>query len=215
MIPGAVAGAALVWLLRNWIAARLKMSIKSEYDQLLEKFKAELKHSNDVYLVELKAKHEESKQVLEHNLELARLEQQIRCSGSYQEVMDAIKKTHAILLKIQLAVQSYTSIFENANGPSKQERRKKLGDLVTEFWNTFNPIRIFFPDALDKEIVIYIKTINDNVMNFMLEVEHKQAGEHTIENWNKIDMEVLNHWNTVLASIREQFKIILGVERAS
>lgn len=34
---------ALIWLLRNWISERLRNSIRHEYDQKIERYKAQLK----------------------------------------------------------------------------------------------------------------------------------------------------------------------------
>ena len=42
LIPGAVAGAAIAWLLRGWISERLKQSIGHEYSAKLENLKNEL-----------------------------------------------------------------------------------------------------------------------------------------------------------------------------
>jgi hypothetical protein len=42
ILSGAAAGAILVWLLRGWISERLKQSIRHEYSQKLETYKAEL-----------------------------------------------------------------------------------------------------------------------------------------------------------------------------
>jgi hypothetical protein len=42
VLPGAVAGAALAWLLRGWISERLKQSISHEYSAKLENHKSEL-----------------------------------------------------------------------------------------------------------------------------------------------------------------------------
>lgn len=42
IVPGAVAGAALVWLLRGWISERLRQSISHEYSAKLENHKNEL-----------------------------------------------------------------------------------------------------------------------------------------------------------------------------
>jgi len=42
ILPGAAAGAVLVWLLRNWMSERLRQSISHEYSQKLESHKNEL-----------------------------------------------------------------------------------------------------------------------------------------------------------------------------
>lgn len=42
VLPGAAAGGALVWLLRNWMSERIRQSISHEYTQKLENHKNEL-----------------------------------------------------------------------------------------------------------------------------------------------------------------------------
>jgi len=42
IVTGGVAGALVVWLLRNWISERLKQSIAHEYSQKLESYKSDL-----------------------------------------------------------------------------------------------------------------------------------------------------------------------------
>lgn len=212
MVPGGVTAAALVFLLRGWITQRLKQSIKSEYDRKLEDHKAELTRANDVHLVELNAKYENAKQVLEHNLELARLEHQTKFAGSYQEVLKAIKDVHAMLIEIQKGMNAYTSIFENSAGPSKEDRRKQVAFLVEEFWKLYNPQRIFFTEALDGEIVQYVHDVSKKGIDFMLQVEKQEMSAQTEGHWTRINEEVQGQWNTVLASIRGRFRSILGVD---
>lgn len=52
VISGGLAGAVIVWFLRNWISERLKESIKHEYAQKLEAYKAELNSSMQAALYE-------------------------------------------------------------------------------------------------------------------------------------------------------------------
>jgi hypothetical protein len=42
ILPGAISGAAIVWLLRGWLTERLKQSISHEYSQKLQTHKTEL-----------------------------------------------------------------------------------------------------------------------------------------------------------------------------
>lgn len=206
----------LVWLFRNWISERLKRSIQSEYDILLEKHKAELKRDNDVYLAQLKAEHDKSMQLMNHNLELARLEHQTKFAGSFNEVIQTVKSTHAKLLEIHRALLAYTNILEFNTDPPKEERRKRIADIIKEFWEQYSPQRIFIPEQLDKEIVKYIKDVSKITVTFMNSLEsgltsvsNKKFPDH--EEWVKIYDEATDQWNTVLASIRHQFRSIIGI----
>jgi len=212
LIPGGLAGAALAWLMRGWISERLKQSIKSEYDTELENLKANLKRDNDVYLAELSAKHAEARQIFDHNLQLARLEHQVKFAGTYQEILKAIKGIHAKLIELQQAVNAYTNIFEFANDDSKEERREKVGQLITGFWEAFNPNRIFFSETLDEEIVTYVQFVTNKSIEFMTKVEKQSDNLDNIDDWNRINLEAKELWSTALKSIRLQFRSILGVE---
>jgi len=44
----------LIWFVREWISARLKVSIQHEYDQKLEAYKAQLKSEKEIALLEIK-----------------------------------------------------------------------------------------------------------------------------------------------------------------
>jgi hypothetical protein len=53
-VSTALAG-LLIWLSKSWISERLQASIKSEYDQLLETHKAQLKAQSHVELEKLRS----------------------------------------------------------------------------------------------------------------------------------------------------------------
>lgn len=54
VVSGALVG-ILIYLSREWMSARIKGSIKHEYDQKLVAHKAQLKAENDVALLELRS----------------------------------------------------------------------------------------------------------------------------------------------------------------
>lgn len=212
LVPGGLAGAALAWLMRGWITERLKQSIKAEYDAELENLRASLKRDNDVYLAELSAKHAEARQVFDHNLQLARLEHQVKFAGTYQEMLKAIKEIHAKLIELQQALNAYTKIIEFSGDEPKEKRRERVGELITEFWNTFNPNRIFFSETLDDEIAAYAHFVTDKSIEFMTKVEQQSGNLDNIDDWNRINLEAKELWSTALKSVRLQFRTLLGVE---
>ncbi|AUF94822.1 hypothetical protein CXQ80_02795 [Pseudomonas sp. 02C 26] len=78
--------AALAWLARSWIGERLKASIRHEYDDRLEKLRADLKAQGDAQLTSLKS-------------ELDRQAEKLRiASASFSEVQKATiaKKIEAV-----------------------------------------------------------------------------------------------------------------------
>src|SRR5437870_11327821 len=54
-ITVAVAGAAIVWLLRNWLVTRLSAAVKHEYDEKLEKRRVQMQKDRERDLESLKA----------------------------------------------------------------------------------------------------------------------------------------------------------------
>jgi hypothetical protein len=69
--------ATLIWLLRNWIGERLQAGIRHEYDDRLEKLRAELRAQGDAQLASLKS-------------ELDRQSEKMRiASASFSEVQKA------------------------------------------------------------------------------------------------------------------------------
>ena len=48
-------------------------------------------------------------------------------------------------------------------------------------------------------------------LSFMANVEYSRNDAETIDDWNKIDLEICNLWDTLFREIREGFRIILGV----
>ncbi|MGZ5011166.1 MAG: hypothetical protein ACXV74_09430 [Methylobacter sp.] len=55
VLPSFTGGALVVFLAKNWFLERLRGSIKSEYDQMLERVKADLSARNAIQIEELKA----------------------------------------------------------------------------------------------------------------------------------------------------------------
>ena len=209
IVSGGLAGALVGFLLNSWLAVRLKADIETGYQKELERYKSDLECKNAVYIAKIEAQHEESKQLLQHNLELARLEHQIQYSGTYQEIMTAIKKIHALLIKIQRSMNAYTNILESSSGPSKAERRQAVSKLVDDFWEMYDEYRIFLKEELDNEIMKYMNTVGQTGLEFMFKVENNKSN---YQDWIRIDQEIRSQWDTVLSSIRSQFRRILGVE---
>lgn len=65
IISGGLSGALIVWFAREWISARLKNSIKHEYDTKLEQIKEELKNQQRVSESKWQLKYEACMQALD------------------------------------------------------------------------------------------------------------------------------------------------------
>ena len=201
----------LGYLCRNWFKERLKNSIKHEYDVKLEKIKSELSYENQLSFEKIKNENEKNRLLIGQQLEMAKLEYQIKNAGIYQKRMEAILSLHEVLIKVYSSMIKYTSIFETDNSDSKSELRKIAGNQVEDFWNIYNPIRILFPEELDKQITRFIHESVNKGLDFMGEVENQKINNETRDKWTKIDQEMHNLWDSLLASIREEFRKILGV----
>ena len=203
----------LGFLLRNWFLNRLKTSIQHEYDVKLETLKSDLELKLSKEIEEIKNKNQLEQIQIKQELELANLAYQIKNSGIYQRRADAILEIHSILIKIYQTMIKYTDIFQNGELSSKQQLRKNVGETLDEFWNSFNKVRILFPEELDKQITTFIHTSIDKGIEFMIKVEKSEPESKDIDDWERLDDEMHRLWETILKSIREEFRILLGVNQ--
>lgn len=113
-ISGGIAGAVLVWLLRNWISERLQQSIRHEYAQKLETHKSELNTRI---------------QDIAHQNQL----QQLRTSLFFDHQRDAFA---LMLEKIEQVNQQWVAAeyedFEGMGGPVPQDAYDSLRALFTK-----------------------------------------------------------------------------------
>ena len=204
ILSGSVGGIMVVTI--NII---LKRGINHKFDKALEHHKAELSRENEIM-----------RQKSSHTLELARLERQIRYSGTYEKILNAIIQIHEKLIDIHKSIRDYVKIFGELGDATTEERRKNLCNQIDIFWKIYNTNRILLPEELDKEITNYIHSVSDKALAFMIHIEkplkthdqHINKAQEQYEKWDAINEEVNKQWNTTLYFIRNQFKNILGVE---
>jgi hypothetical protein len=109
-VPGAVAGALLVWVFRTWISERLKQSISHEYSTKLELFRSELG-----------AKLEAVKQAHEVN--------QLRTSLFFDHQRSAFGEILAKVVELNQAWSRLIDPYEGPLDPAPREQRSQLRDL--------------------------------------------------------------------------------------
>lgn len=146
---GAFLAGLLLFLAKSWISERLKNAIKSEYDQKLETYKAELKAESDIATENLKSR-----------LSIAATEHQVRFSRLHETRAEVIAETYALLRDLYEKVADYVKIFEPAGDRPKEERRK---DVV----NALNALRAYYPKKqifLPKETAIKVRNIDIELM---------------------------------------------------
>ena len=130
----AVVTAAFVFLLREWISARLRKSIEHEYKTKQIELRAEL----DGRLEGLKAGYQ---QVLDEN--------QIRFSHLHAEQADAIKTLYQFLVRMDDKLRELTSPLQHV--PQDEEAKKKFfarqreeaGEAFNNCMSNFQENRIF------------------------------------------------------------------------
>lgn len=215
-IGGTIGGVIVAWLFKNWIGTRLKNAIKTEYQKEIEAYKAELKRDNDVHMAKLNAQHEINMQSLQHTLDIAKLEREIRLSGNYKEIVEVVKELHSYLLDIYDAVSSYTSILRAGNEEERErereKQREKIKQLMPEFWSIYKKKQIFITHELDEKIITYITTVQGNALQFMELIERDGDEGLNRSEWYAIDKKVRSLWDTVLMEIQAEFREILGIE---
>lgn len=135
----------LGFILRHWIAERIKRSIKHEYDKELATHKADLKRDYDVKIESLKAEFAKN---------------QFRFSHIFKRQADTIIKTYEELLDLKDAV--HTSI--NLAGRSDDYSVNKLLELDTkrrDFYKYFLKNKIYLPTGTAGKIATLLDKLND------------------------------------------------------
>src|SRR5438046_7593006 len=80
------------------------------------------------------------------------------------------------------AVEEYTSVIEYSNTPSKADRRKIVGDRMTEFYDYYKPRRIYLPKETQSNIDAFVKQLGATTMQFMFDVEqHRQRPVENVD----------------------------------
>ena len=105
----------IVWFAREWISEKLKNSIKSQYDLLLETHKAQLKANSEVELEKLRSQ-----------LSLVVKQQEIVFSRLHERQGDVIAEIYGKLKHVQHSLSEYTKAFELAGDKPRSERGNDL-----------------------------------------------------------------------------------------
>lgn len=197
--------AALYWLLQNWVAERIKGSIKSEYDLVLEKHKAKLAAENAIATERLKA-----------DLQLVISEHQVRFARLHEKVAECVAELYLRLSDLLIAVQRYTSILETPAMGSKEVRRKAMVEAMEQFEEYYRQHRLYFPKDLADKIKSFVDRLHKSAFSFMNTVEQRDGGRTSESDaWNTIDQEVREGAKPLFEGLEEEFRNLLGVNRKS
>ena len=195
LITGGSASAIVVWLARNWISERIKNSIKHEYDAKLETHKAQL--------------------------QIAATERSVRYSKIFEEIAVTVAETYKLLLAVHDSVASYTSIVEFAGDPSKADRRKIVGEKMTQFHTYYRPRKLFLPRITIQRIDEFLKQLHKISMEFMLGVEQdgdtrrrRTNPDLDVDTWMKAHEFMNKEVPPILGLLEDDLRKILGTTDA-
>jgi hypothetical protein len=154
-VAGAIMGAVLVYLCREWITERLKASIKHEYDLLLESHRTRLSASAQHELETLKAKLEYENQVslekLRADIAIQGKEQEMKMTGLHAKRMESLGQIFGGLHSFIGSVDALLEVKDDEDTQRDNQGKKtieKLDALVA----IYAVNRVFIPVAITKQI---------------------------------------------------------------
>lgn len=194
----AILAGLLLFLAKSWISERLKNAIKSEYDQKLETYKAELKAESDVAIENLKSR-----------LSIVATEHQVRFSRLHETRAEVIAETYALLRDLYEKVADYVKIFEPAGDRPKEERRKDVISALNTLPAYYPKKQIFLP----KKTANKVRNIDIELMQatsqFVYSVELSARNEST-KTWMEIFERMNGKINAAMVELEDEFRELLG-----
>ncbi|HEU6448465.1 MAG TPA: hypothetical protein VFV23_08515 [Verrucomicrobiae bacterium] len=206
LITSGALSAALVFLLRGWISQRLKSSIQHEYDQKLETHKAKLSAESEIAIEHLKSQ-----------LQIAAAERNIKLTKIFEQQAEVIAEVFAKLVRLIASIEEYTAIMTYEGTPSMAERRKKVGERMTDFVDYYHPKKVFLPAPTQKRIDAFVKELNLKTIMFMRKVEQgrERAQSPEEDTW----FQTMNFMNKdvaqIMADLDQELKTILGLSETN
>jgi len=192
----------LIWLTRTWLSERIKNSIKHEYDQKLEVYKAVLKAEHDIAIERLRA-----------DLNILASKRQIQFSRLHKDAVDAITETYDSLQRLSNSVSNYISSLELPEDGTKAERRDKVNEALKSFYKYFNSKKIFLPKDLADMISSSKQKMYKIADRFSLFVEHGKTDRlKSHDEWVKSEDDFKNEVKPLLDKIEIEFRSLLGYD---
>lgn len=190
--------AALVWLARTWMSERLQQSIKHEYEQKIESFKASVKSQYDVELEKLKS-----------DLKVASIEHEVKFKRLHEKRADVVAETYALLRKMHRSLSEYVSILEPYGISPQAERRIVAVDDYNNFSKMFSMNIIFFPASIVDKLENIARLHRMTIIEFRNGVETSRELDST-DKWSELFERVKYEINTTLKDLEDEFRVLLG-----
>ena len=198
IISSGFVSSLVVWLTKTWISERLKDSIKHEYAQKLETYKAELKAVNDVELEKLRS-----------NLNILACERQIEFSKLQEKRTDTIEKMYSLLKDVYLAIEDYTKIFVPVGDKSQEEKRNIVYNTYDSFNKYYHHKIIFLPFETVKSIDQLNKEFVEVFNKFRLGVELKSNEIEKTNVWEEL-YSLKESMTKSLEKLENDFRLLVG-----
>ncbi|HEV7402413.1 MAG TPA: hypothetical protein VGO11_05785 [Chthoniobacteraceae bacterium] len=142
----------LTFLTKTWWTERIRGSIRHEYDQLLENYKAQLKEESDQKLETLKAQLKGASDVqieqLKTQLAIAANERNVRSSRSITRLLEVSEKTYELLMEAHNSISFSAEVLSNIGASEWNTYRDSVSQRCDAFTKYFYTQRIYFAGPL-------------------------------------------------------------------
>ena len=205
-------GGIAATLFKDMLTERLRAAIKSEYDAKLESHKAQLQSSNskelEILKAQLKGQADVELEQLKSKLQVQASQQNLAFGRLHEKRVEAIAATHAHLIPVRDAVETYIAIFQPA-GTNSGQQLNSVEAAYKAFRPAFSQHQVFLPrniaaavERLDRAFV--------QVANQFTLVVRPGSQNPNIELWMKLVERFQSDVNDALSSLREDMRIALG-----
>lgn len=142
-----------IWLFgREWVLMRLKESIKSQYDHMLEDYKSKLRFTSDVELENLKSRL--AGQASERNIKMTRV---------FDKQAEVIATIYRIIVEIEDAANDYASYLGKEEG-HQESAVKRFQEKRREFFAFYEPNQIYLPMQTRESIRHLVNSLHSLVI---------------------------------------------------
>lgn len=181
ILASSVLNCFLIWLSKSWISERLKASIKHEYDQKYETFKASIQAQHNLELEKLRSE-----------LRIAAFEKEIRFAKLHERRAEVVAELHAQLQDILMMMQL------NIYSEGAEQDIENIRQVRNANFSYFRHNKIYLPDNIELKI--------DKLYKEIILLTNSKNNESTT---TKIMM-LHNDLQPIFRELKLEFKILLG-----
>jgi len=193
--------ATVVWLARSWISERLRNSIKHEYDQKLESFRAALKADYDANFERLRTE-----------LRIDAFRQETRFADLHARRAETIADTFATLRHLRSAIQRYVTDLHYERQESLDELRQEAATAFQKFEACFLPREIFLPMATADKIDGLRRKLFGIAKVFQHGVEAGEDQKTGKDSWGEANDLMEDEANPIFEELKIEMRQLLGDE---